>query len=75
MKRELKSNKTEKKGFNKKGRGNLNFRSINNYQIDKIPNDNLYKNDNLYSIDILNFPKIKKLLLNYFITIITKKIK
>ena len=51
MKRELKSNKTEKKGFNKKGRGNLNFRSINNYQIDKIPNDNLYKNDNLYSID------------------------
>jgi len=51
MKRELKSNKTEKKGFNKKGRGNSNFRSINNYQIDKIPNDNLYKNDNLYSID------------------------
>ena len=51
MKREIKSIKSEKKGFNKKGRGNSNFRSINNYQIDKVPNDNLYKNDNLYSID------------------------
>ena len=51
MKRDLKSKKTDKKSINKKSRGNPNFRSINNYQIDKIPNDNLYKNDNLYSID------------------------
>ena len=51
MKRDLKSNKTDKKSLNKKSRGNPNFRSINNYQIDKIPNDNLYKNDDLYSID------------------------
>ena len=51
MKRDLKSNKIDKKNINKKSRTNPNFRSINSYQIDKIPNDNLYKNDNLYSID------------------------
>ena len=67
MKRELKSNKTEKKGFNKKGRGNLNFRSINNYQIDKIPNDNLYKNDNLYSIDKnFEFPQNQEITFKLF---------
>ena len=50
-KRDLKSNIVAKKGFNNKRKGNSNFRSINNYQIDKVPNDNLYKNDNVYSIN------------------------
>ena len=50
-KRDLKTNTIAKKGFNSKRKGNSNFRAINNYQIDKVPNDNLYKNDNLYSIN------------------------
>jgi len=49
--RVVKSNSIGKKGFNNKRKGNTNFRAINNYQIDKVPNDNLYKNDNLYSIN------------------------
>ena len=49
-KRDLKSNTIAKRGFNKR-KGNSNFRALNNYQIDKVPNDNLYKNDNLYSIN------------------------
>ena len=51
MKRIAKTNKVEKKGINKRRAGNSSFRSINNYQFDKMPNDNLYKNDNIYSID------------------------
>ena len=50
-KRDLKSNPLAKKSFNSKRKGNSNFRAINNYQIDKVPNDNLYKNDNFYSIN------------------------
>jgi hypothetical protein len=52
-KRDIKSNSMVKKGFNnnKRNKGNSNFRALNNYQIDKVPNDNLYKNDNLYSIN------------------------
>ena len=47
-----KPNKFEKNKFNKRRTGNSSFRSINNYQLsDKIPNDNLYKNDNYYSIN------------------------
>ena len=52
MKRDLKSNKNERKSFGKKRAGNSNFRSINNFPtIDKVPNDNLYKNDNIYAIN------------------------
>ena len=50
-KRDLKSNPIAKKSINTKRKGNSNFRAINNYQIDKVPNDNLYKNDNFYSIN------------------------
>ena len=52
LKKDLKSKKSEKKNILKRREGNSKFRSINNYQIiDKVPNDNLYKNDNLYSIN------------------------
>ena len=52
MKRDLKSNKVERKGVGKRRAGASNFRSINNFPtIDKVPNDNLYKNDNIYSIN------------------------
>ena len=52
LKKNLRSNKIEKKGVSKRRAGNSNFRSLNNFPtIDKIPNDNLYKNDNLYSIN------------------------
>ena len=53
FKSSTKSNKFEKNKFGKKRAGSSNFRSINNnYQLsDKIPNDNLYKNDNYYSIN------------------------
>ena len=46
-----KSNKKEKNKFNKKRAGNSSFRSINYQAVDKIPNDNLYKNDNFYTIN------------------------
>ena len=46
-----KSNKKEKNKFNKKRAGNSSFRSINYQTVDKIPNDNLYKNDNFYTIN------------------------
>ena len=50
-KRDIKSNKLERKNNLKRKHGS-NFRSMNPFQIlDKIPNDNLYKNDNLYSIN------------------------
>ena len=53
-KRDIKHNKLERKNNLKRKRenSNPNFRSMNPFQIlDKIPNDNLYKNDNLYSIN------------------------
>ena len=51
LKRDLKNSKFDKKRVGKRHAGNANFRSLNNLQIyDKVPNDNLYKNDNLYSI-------------------------
>ena len=63
QKRNLRSNKLEKKGPTLKRRqGTTNIRSMNNFQsIDKIPNDNLYKNDNLYSIKKnFEFPKAQE---------------
>ena len=52
FKSEIKKNKKEKNKFNKRRVGNSNFRPINNYQtFDKIPNDNLYNNDNYYTIN------------------------
>ena len=52
LKKELNSTKSDKKNFFKRREEKSKFRSINNYQIiDKIPNDNLYKNDNIYSIN------------------------
>ena len=52
FKSNLKPKKTEKNKFIQKRSGTTSFRSINNYQsIDKIPNDNLYKNDNYYFIN------------------------
>ncbi len=52
FKSESKINKKEKSKFNKRRAGNSSFRSINNYNtFDKVPNDNLYKNDSFYSIN------------------------
>ena len=52
MKRDLKSNKNERKNISKRRAGSTTFRSINNFPtIDKVPNDNLYKNDNIYAIN------------------------
>jgi len=52
FKSESKMNKKEKNKFNKRRTGNSSFRTINNYNaFDKIPNDNLYKNDSFYSIN------------------------
>ena len=44
---------TEKKtNLGRRRSDKANFRAMNNYQtIEKIPNDNLYKNDNFYSMD------------------------
>ena len=51
MKREVKSNVNDKKKVGKRRAGN-GIRSLNNLQFyDKVPNDNLYKNDNFYSIN------------------------
>ena len=50
MSKNAKTNKLERKNLMRKRTSN--FRSINAFQIiDKIPNDNLYKNDNLYTIN------------------------
>ena len=68
----LKANKKEKIRFNNKRSGNSSFRTINNHQsIDKIPNDNLYKNDNYYTINKnFEFPesqeKLFRLYYHYF---------
>ena len=52
MKREVKNNVNDKRRAGKRRTGPGNFRSLNNFQIyDKVPNDNLYKNDNFYSIN------------------------
>ena len=52
FKSESKANKTDKSRFNKRRAQTSNFRVINSYQgTDKIPNDNLYNNDNYYSIN------------------------
>ena len=52
MKKNLKNNNiTDKKRIGKRRGGNANIRQINNQIYDKVPNDNLYKNDNLYSIN------------------------
>ncbi len=51
MKRDLKNKITDKKSIGKRRGGTSNYRSINNQIYDKVPNDNLYKNDNLYSIN------------------------
>jgi len=58
LKKQLKNKLTEKKSIGKR-HGGTNYRSVNNFQtIDRVPNDNLYKNDNFYSINRnLKFPQ------------------
>ena len=51
QKRDFKNNGIDKKGFVKNRGGKTNY-SIKNLQaIDKVPNDNLYKNDNIYTMN------------------------
>ena len=58
LQKQLKSKITDKKSIGKRHAGSANYRSVNNFQtIDRVPNDNLYKNDNFYSINqSLKFP-------------------
>ena len=52
LKKQLKNKITDKKSLGKGSDRNANYRSAKMFQtIDRVPNDNLYKNDNIYSIN------------------------